>query len=337
MNYSNVRIFAGNSHPALAKMICDHLDIPLGNLNISYFANTETRINLNESVRGKDIFFIQTGAGPNQNNGDDIDLHVNDYVVETMLFMDTCRRSGCSSITLIMPCYAYARQDKKDSARASISSSCLARLYESCGLTRIVCVELHAACIQGFFQVCADNLYTTDLIVKKMTNDILGDNYKQNVVVISPDEGGFKRAQIVANKLNVPFLAMSKRRDYSQENKVEESILLGDQSQLQGKTAIVIDDMLDTGGTVIKTVEVLVKFGARDVIVGVTHGLLSDPAITRINQCEHLTAVIISDSLPTYNHLLASDKIKVFSIAKLISKVINRLVNGLSLSEIFKQ
>ena len=338
-DYENVKIFAGNSHPELAKKVCTYLGLPLGELYIDYFSNTETRIKLEESVRGKDIYFIQTGCAGKDSNGNQ--LHVNDHVVETLLFMDTCKRSGCNSITLLMPCYPYARQDKKDSPRASISSSLLARLYEECGLTRIVCVELHAACIQGFFDVCADNLYTTDTIVEKLIQDILigedfGDNYKDNVVVISPDEGGFKRAQIVANKLDVPFLAMSKRRDYSQKNKVEESILLGDQSQLQNKTAIVVDDMLDTGGTVIKTVDVLKQFGARDVIVAVTHGILSGPAIDRINGSASLRSVLISDSLPTTEHQQRSNKIHVFSISELLSKVIQRLIKGKSISEIFK-
>lgn len=333
IDYSNVKIFSGNSHPKLAQEICKHLDIPLGNLKITYFSNTESRIILDESIRGKDIFFIQTGSGSMQPNN----LHVNDHIVETLLFMDTCRRSGCNSFTLVMPCYTYARQDKKDSARASISASCLARIYESCGLTRIVCVELHAACIQGFFQVCADNLYTTDLMVEKLRCDVLDkENYKNECVVISPDEGGFKRAQVVASKLDVPFLAMSKKRDYSKENKVEESILLGDQSQLQNKTAIVVDDMIDTAGTVLKTAEVLRKFGAKDVVVSVTHGILSGPAIDRINNCEDLKCLVISDSLPTEHLVQQTSKIQVFTISKLISRVIDRLITGQSVSEIFK-
>lgn len=327
----NIRIFCGNSHPGLAKKVCQHLQIPLGNLEIDYFSNTETRINLKESVRDKDIFFIQTGSNnPNR--------HINDYIVETMLFMDTCRRSGCKSITLLMPCYPYARQDKKDSPRASISASLLARLFEECGLTRIVCVELHAACIQGFFKVCADNLYTIDLIVEKLVNDIFieydGD-YKDQIVVVSPDEGGFKRARIVSDKLDVPFLAMSKRRDYSQKNKVEESVLLGDQTLIKGKTAIVVDDMLDTGGTVVKTVNLLEKYGAKDVIVAVTHGILSGPAIDRINNTKALKYVVISDSLPTSKHQQKSNKIREFSISKLLAQVIKRLVKGQSISVIF--
>ena len=287
---NKVRIFAGNSNPRLAKDICKNLGIPLSDCELTYFANTEVRLRLNESVRDKNIFLIQTGSSENGRS-------VNDHIIETLALMDTCRRSGCKSITLIIPNFPYARQDKKDSPRGAITSRLIANLLEAAGLTRIVCVELHAACIQGFFNVCCDNLYTTDLIKEYFDTNIFGNDYKEKFVVISPDEGAMKKTRIFANKVGLPFLTMSKERDYEVANTVSKTILLGNPKLLKDKTAIIIDDMLDTGGTILKAVDVLKQYGAKDVIVAVTHGLLSGPALDRINGCDDLKSVIVSDSI----------------------------------------
>ena len=289
-------VFGGNSHPELTKGICEHLGIKSGKCDIKYFGNTESRPLVDESVRNKDVYIIQTGSF--DRSKESIQKYgtyrnVNDHIQETILLMDACKRSGCGNITLIIPCYPYARQDKKDKPRACISAKVIAKQFETFGLHRIVCVELHNSCIQGYFDVCCDNLYTSNFMV-----ELLKSNYNvSELVIISPDEGGVKRASIVASKLNRPFLTLRKDRDYNTENKVKGSMLLGDASEIKGKTAVIVDDMLDTGGTAIKTVKLLRKEGAKDVIVIVTHGILSGPALDRINNEESLKSVIVINSI----------------------------------------
>lgn len=327
-------IFGGNSHPELTKGICGHLGIEPGNCEIRYFGNTEARPLVGESVRNKDVYIIQTGSSDySEESFKNFGIHrnVNDHIQETILLMDACKRSGCGNITLIVPCYPYARQDKKDKPRACISAKVLAKQFETFGLHRIVCVELHNSCIQGYFDVCCDNLYTSDSMVEQLKSVC----NIEDIVIISPDEGGVKRASIVASKLGRPFLTLRKQRDYDTENKVKKSMLLGDAYQLKGKTAVIVDDMLDTGGTVIKTVKLLREEGAKDVVVIVTHGILSGPALDRINNEPFLSSVIVSNSLPQSRNLKMCEKLSVFGIDKMLAEVIKRLVNGQSISEMY--
>lgn len=329
-------VFSGNSHPDLTKGICDTLDINVGKCDIRYFSNSEARPLVDESVRGKDVYIVQTGSFDNtQKSIDKFGVHrnVNDHIQEIILLMDCCKRSGCGKITLIIPCYPYARQDKKDKPRACISARVIARQFEMFGAERVVCVELHNSCIQGYFDVCCDNLYTSDIMI-----NVLQNNYDPlQLVIISPDEGGFKRASIVASKLKRPILTMRKNRNYNVENQVKKSTLLGDGSVLKDKTAVIVDDMIDTGGTVIKTVKNLKDEGAKDVIVIVTHGILSGPAIDRINAEPFLKAVIVSNTLPQHNNITKCTKLIVFKIDKLLGDVVKRLVQGTSISEMFNQ
>lgn len=216
-----------------------------------------------------------------------------------------------------MPCYAYARQDKKDKPRAAISAKMVAKQFELFKkFERITCVELHNSCIQGYFDVCCDNLYTSGIMV-----DVLKDNFDVNdLIIISPDEGGAKRAGIVADKLKRPLLTMRKKRDYSTENKIEETKVMGDPDEIQllkGRTAVIVDDMLDTGGTVVETVKVLRREGAQEVAVIVTHGILSGPAIDRINSEPFLTNVFVSNSLPQEKNTIRCSKLKVYTLGKL--------------------
>ena len=327
-------VFSGNSHPKLASSICKHLGTELGNCDIRYFGNTEARPLVGESVRNKDVYIIQTGSFDYSDEcfkKFGVHRNVNDHIQETLLLMDACKRSGCGNITLIAPCYPYARQDKKDKPRACISAQVIARQFQTFGLHRIVCVELHNSCIQGYFDVCCDNLYTSDAMVEKLTSEFNVDD----LVIISPDEGGVKRASIVAAKLGRPVLTMRKDRDYETENKVKESMLLGDSDQLKGKTAVIVDDMLDTGGTVIKTVKLLRDEGATDVVVIVTHGILSGPAVDRINGEPFLKQVIVSNSLPQSYNIEKCPKLSVFEIDEMLAEVVKRLVNGKSISEMY--
>lgn len=331
-------VFSGNSHPDLAKGICDSLGIELGKCDIRYFSNTETRPLVGESVRGKDVYIIQSGSSDYSDESLDkfgIYRNVNDHIQETILLMDSCKRSGCEKIRLIIPCFPYARQDKKDKPRACISARVVARQFEIFGgeHLRVVCVELHNSCIQGYFDVCCDNLYTSDIMVK-----ILKKHYNSSeLVIISPDEGGFKRASIIASKLVCPILTIRKNRNYSTENEINKSVLLGDGSILKGKTAVIVDDMLDTGGTVIKAVNNLKIEGAKAVIVIVTHGILSGKAIDRINKEPMLKSVFVSNSLPQKHNIKKCDKLVVFKIDKMLGDVIRRLVEGESISQMFPQ
>ena len=260
--------------------------------------------------------------------------------METYLLIRTCKRSDSGTITLICPCYPYARQDKKDNSRTCISAKDIADLFTNAGIDRIVSFDLHSAQIQGFFNIPCDNFYCINMIHKYLVDEHnINQEFQKELdtkfVIVAPDEGALKRVQVYANKFKMPFMVVSKERDYSEVNKVDKAVLIGDKKYLEGRTAIIIDDMLDTGGTVIKVGELLMSKGAKDVMVIVTHGILSGPAIDRINNTEYLKEVVVSDSLPQHEKQKKCIKLKTFSIVPMLSEVINRLNKGGSLSEIF--
>lgn len=325
-------IINGKSHPELALLISKKSNIPLINYESKDFANTEVQININESIRGKDIYIVQTGSS------NIIKFHksVNDHIIELCLLIDTCKRADAKSITLIVPCYPYARQDKKDGPRGCISASVIAKMLETMGINRIISVDLHCAQIQGFFRKPCDNLYCIKYLSEHLkTNYFNFDDYKNKFVIISPDEGAFKRAQDYALIFNLPHMILSKERDYSTVNKVNKVVLIGHKKYLEGRTAIIVDDMCDTAGTVIKSTELLIEKGAKDVIVAVTHGILSNPAIDRINNCKHIKSFICSDSIPQGENMKRCKKLDVFTISDLLADVVKRLRDGKSVSEVF--
>ena len=293
----NARLIACNSHPELAKAISEALKIPIVNEPTKYFMNDETRVRLGGStagsVRGHDIYIVATGfsyAGKS----------VNDHVMELFFMIRTCKRSGAKSVTVLLPHYPYARQDKKDNARAPISARDFADMLELAGVDRLVCMDLHNACIQGFFSGPCDNIYGS-LVLKPFLAEKLfaGDpDYKDHYIAIAPDEGGYKRTVKYAKIFGIPVLAMSKRRDYSKENCVEESVIQGDARLLVGRIPIIFDDMCDTAGTVVAAAKELKQAGAKDVIVCVTHGLLSGPGLDRIKNSLDVSKFICSDSVP---------------------------------------
>ena len=325
-------ILSTTSHIDLAKQLSNYSKIPMIDTNIVYFANSEIRTSISLSIRGKNIFIV---SSPHNNN-----KSINDYIMETYLLIKTCKRSDAGNITLICPCYPYSRQDKKNNSRTCISARDMADLFISAGINRIVCFDLHSHQIQGFFDLPCDNFYCISMIY-----DYLVDNHAintefdkkldSNYVIIAPDEGALKRAQVYANKFKMPFMVVSKERDYSQINKVERAVLIGNRKYLEGRTAIIIDDMIDTFGTVLTVGELLMSKGAKDIIVIVTHGILSCPAIDRINNTDYIKEVVVSDSIPQGEKQLKCKKLKVFSIVPMLSEVINRLTIGGSLSDIF--
>ena len=265
---------------------------------------------------------------------------INDYIIETYLLIRTCKNSDASNITLICPYYPYSRQDKKDNSRVCISARDIADLFITAGINRMISFDLHSHQIQGFFNIPCDNFYCINMIY-----DYLIKNYSINknleklnteYVMVAPDEGALKRVQTYANKFNMPFMVVSKERDYTQINKVDKAVLIGDKKYLENRTAIIIDDMVDTCGTVIKVGELLKSKGAKDVIVIATHGILSGPAIQRINNSNYIKEIIVSDSLPQEKNKKLCSKLKTFTIIPTLSIIINRLIQGGSLSEIFK-
>ncbi len=327
-------IISTSSHEELAINLSNASNIPILNKQIDYFSNSEIRTSINTSVRGKKLFII---SSPYNNTNKSI----NDYIIETYLLIRTCKRSDSGNITLICPCYPYARQDKKDNSRTCISSKDIADLFTIAGIDRIVSFDLHSAQIQGFFNIPCDNFYCINMIHKYLVNNHnINQEFNKDLdskfVIIAPDEGALKRVQVYANKFKMPFMVVSKERDYSQVNKVEKAVLIGDKKYLNNRTAIIIDDMLDTGGTIIKVGDLLMSKGAKDVMVIVTHGILSGPAIERINKTEYLKEVVVSDSLPQNKKQEKCSKLKTFSIVPMLSEVIKRLDKGGSLSEIFE-
>jgi ribose-phosphate pyrophosphokinase len=328
-------IISTNSHYELAKELSSKSGIPLLESNIVYFSNSEIKTSITSSIRGKNIFIITSPY-----NNIDKNLSINDYIMETYLLIRNCRISDASNITLICPSYPYARQDKKDNSRTCISAKDIADLFTTAGINRIVCLDLHSTQIQGFFDIPCDNFYCINMINKYLVdNHNINKNFEKTLdsefVIIAPDEGALKRVQTYANKFKMPFMVVSKERDYTQINKVEKAVLIGDKKYLNGRTAIIIDDMADTCGTVIKVGDILMEKGAKDVIIIVTHGILSGPAIERINNTEYIKEVVVSDTLPQKHNQNKCDKLKIFSIVPMLSEVINRLDKGGSLSEIF--
>jgi ribose-phosphate pyrophosphokinase len=331
---NNCYILSTTSHKDLSLNLSKYTNIKILNTKIEYFANNEIRTSISSSVRGKNLFII---TSPHNNNSKSI----NDYIMETYLLIKTCKRSDSGNITLICPCYPYARQDKKDNSRTCISARDIADLFTNAGIDRIVSLDLHSAQIQGFFNIPCDNFYCINMIYDYLVNnhDInkeFDNKLNTKFVIVAPDEGALKRVQVYANKFKMPFMVVSKERDYSKVNNVERAVLIGDKKYLEGRTAIIIDDMLDTGGTVIKVGELLMSKGAKDVMVIVTHGILSDPAIERINKTDYLKEVVVSNSLPQEEKKNRCPKLKTFSIVPMLSEVIIKLCKGGSLSQIFE-
>jgi len=326
-------ILSTNSHLQLAQELSKQSNIPLIQTDIVYFANTEIRTSINKSIRSKKIFII---SSPN-NNGN---LSINDHIMETYLLIRTCKRADVESITLICPSYPYARQDKKNMSRMCISAKDIADLFTNAGIDRIICFDLHSHQIQGFFNIPCDNFYCIDLIHKYLIdnhniNQKFDKTLDSNFVIIAPDEGALKRVQKYANKFKMPFMVISKERDYTQLNKIEKAVLIGDKKYLVGRTAIIIDDMVDTCGTILTVGDLLMNKGAKNIIVIVTHGILSGPALERINNNDYIKEIIVSDSLPQYEKQKKCNKLKTFSIIPILTEVIQKLINGGSLSDIF--
>ncbi len=333
----NVRIIGGSSNPKLVADVSKLLKKkPIGNV-FEYFANTEFRPRIPESVRNKDIFILQTGGYTNKDDGDF--RTANDYLMETYILAKTLRRSDAKTVNLIAPFFPYSREDKKDNARGAISAKDVADLFEMAKISRVITFDLHAPQIQGFFNVPCDNLYTTYEIKKYLDKNVFKNkgSYKDKFVLVAPDEGALKRIKEFAGLFKLPFLVLSKERDYSKKNTVNKTVLIGDRKYLKGRTAIIIDDMIDTFGTVNKATGVLKEKGAKDLIICATHGIFSNKALDLINNNDFIKMVLVSDSIPQGLHKKACKKLRVFSIAPIISDIVKRIVAGKSISQMFNR
>ncbi len=310
---NGLSIFAGNSNPILADRISEYLAKPLGRLKVNRFSDGETQVEIHENVRKQEIFVIQSTCNP-----------VNDNLVELLLLIDAFKRSSASRITAVIPYFGYSRQDKKVSPRVPISAKLIADLLESTGVHRVITMDLHAGQIQGFFNCPVDNLYAAPIII-----DDIKTRYPENLVVVSPDAGGVERARAFAKRLNAGLAIVDKRR--SAPNKAKAMAIIGD---VKGKIAIVLDDMVDTAGTLTEAASVVVEKGAKAVHAYCTHPVLSGPAIDRINESS-LSTLVATDTIPLSEEAKNCDKIETLSIAKLVGEAIMRSYRGDSVNSLF--
>ena len=329
---NNVVLISGNSNIELGKLISEYLEIKLCKCNISKFSNTEIKVNICENIRNKDIFIIQ-GCNYDQNNS------VNDYLMETLLIIDACKRSMANSVNLLMPSYPYARQDKKEESREPISAKLVANMLTTAGITRLIVLDLHASQIQGFFDIPVDNIYSINLVLdyleRNLFKELDASERQDKYIVVSPDAGATKRSLKFAKRMFLNTVIMHKQRNYEKMNTVDKTIVIGDTHLLQVKVAIICDDMCDTGGTLLKVIDNLNNYHIKGVIIIVTHGIFSNNALDRLNNCESILKIITSDSINQDTNLDKYSKLEVFTISELMSNTINNIFTGESLSQLF--
>jgi ribose-phosphate pyrophosphokinase len=308
-----LKVFTGNAHRSLAREICGHLGVPMGEAHVGRFPDGEVRLQIMENVRGADVFVIQPTCSP-----------VNDNLMELLIMLDALRRASAWRITAVMPYYGYARQDRKDRPRVPISSKLVADLLTSAGANRVLALDLHASQIQGYFNIPVDHLYATPVTV-----DYFRKLRLKNVVVVSPDPGGVERARAFAKKLRVPLAIIDKRREDA--DVVEIMNVIGD---VVGKTCLIVDDMIDTGGTLVRGAKALLDKGAERTFASCTHGVFARDAVKRI--CESpLEQVVSTNSIPLSPEGQECGKIKVLSVGRLLARAIQSIHQETSVSKLF--
>jgi len=311
-----LRLFSGNANPALADKIADHLGRPVGKIHCTRFADGEIRVKIEESVRGMDVFIVQPTCAP-----------VNDTLMELLIMVDAFRRASAKRITLVMPYYGYSRQDKKIKPREPVTARLVADMITAAGAHRVLAVDLHAGQIQGFFQLPLDHLYAGPLLAAYFAEKGLMDG---DTVVVSPDVGGVGRARGMAEMLHTPIAIIAKRRP--EPNKVEIMEIIGD---VRGKTCVMVDDMIDTGGSTVSGACALMARGARRVFACCTHPVLSVAAVDRIEDSP-IAELIITDTIPFDDgKRTRSTKTTVISVAPLLASAISRIHHDDSVSELF--
>jgi ribose-phosphate pyrophosphokinase len=304
------KLFSGTANPEFAKKVGKYLNVNVGGASINKFSDGEISVQIHESVRGQDVFIVQPTCAP-----------TNDHLMELLIIVDALKRSSAKSVSAVMPYFGYARQDRKAAPRVPITAKLVADMLETVGIDRIITIDLHAAQIQGFFDIPVDNLYGSVLFV-----DYLRAKNLKNPIIASPDIGGVARARSYAEKLGYDLVIVDKRREKA--NVAEVMNIIG---EVKGKDVILVDDMVDTAGTLVKAAEVLKAKGATSVMAFCTHGVLSGPAFERINNGT-LDELIITDTIPMHGKC---DKITVLSATKIIGETIRRITNNESVNSIF--
>jgi len=308
-----VAIFSGNSNPELAKKICEYLSMPLGGAKVNKFSDGEIQIEINENVRLKDIFIIQSTCSP-----------VNDNLVELLLMIDAFKRSSARRITAVIPYYGYSRQDKKVAPRVPISAKLVSDMITLAGANRVITMDLHAGQIQGFFNIPVDNLFAAPVLI-----DHIRKYFRDGLVIVSPDAGGVERARAFAKRLDADLAIIDKRRDAP--NQAKAMAVIG---EVKDKVAVILDDMADTAGTLTEAAEAVSKAGASEVHACCAHPVLSGPAIDRLTK-SILKSVVVTDTIPLAENAIACGKVKVLTISQLVGEAIIRSYRGDSVTSLF--
>ncbi len=314
MALKRVCILTGNANPELASEISQVLETPIGEAKVSRFSDGETFCEIRQNVRGLDTYVVQPTSSP-----------VNDNLMELLIMCDALRRASAAAITAVIPYYGYARQDRKVAPRTPITSKLVADLLVAAGVTRVLCVDLHAGQIQGFFNIPFDHLYALPVFL----DDYLKQRFNAETVFVSPDSGGVERARAYSKRLGATLAIIDKRRD--RPNVSEVMHLIGD---VKGRDCIIVDDMIDTAGTLCNAARACMDYGARRVVACATHGVLSGPAVQRIEQSP-LEEIVVTNSIPLSEEARACKKIRVLSIARLLGEAIRRIHNSDSVSSLF--
>jgi len=311
---NRIQVFSGNANPELALDICKRLNIPLSKAEVRTFSDGEIFVEIGENVRGSDVFVIQPTCPP-----------VNDHLMELVIMVDALRRASARRITAVLPYYGYARQDRKVRPRVPITAKVVAEMLMVVGVRRVLTMDLHAGQIQGFFNIPVDNLYAAPVLLK-----YIGSKFPDNLVMVSPDAGGVERTRAFAKRLNNAQLAIIDKRR-ARANECEAMNVIGD---VKGKIAILLDDMVDTAGTLCSGADVLMNAGAVEVHACCSHGVLSGPAIERLEKSQ-IKTLVVTDSIPLRGAAKECAKIKVLTVADLLGDAIGRIHNEDSVSSLF--
>ena len=313
MEGTGIFVFSGNSNPSLAEKICSYLQLPLGGAKVTTFSDGEIQIEIHENVRAKDVFVIQSTCAP-----------VNDSLVELLLMIDAFKRSSARRITAVVPYYGYSRQDKKVAPRVPISAKLVADMITVAGAHRVITMDLHAGQIQGFFNIPVDNLFAAPVLIRHIRK-----HFDHNLAIVSPDAGGVERARAFAKRLDADLAIIDKRR--SAPNQAKAMAVIGN---VRNKVVVILDDMVDTAGTLVEAAEALSHQGAREIHACCAHPVLSGPAVDRI-QDSALKSVVVTDTIPLKPNAQACSKIRVLSISELVGEAIIRSYRGDSVTSLF--
>jgi ribose-phosphate pyrophosphokinase len=313
MNPDRLKIFTGSANPALAEELCGCLGIPLGKASVRQFADGEIYLQILENVRGTDVFVVQPTCTP-------VDRHL----MELLLMIDALKRSSAERITAVLPYYGYARQDRKDKPRVPISAKLIASLIERAGADRILALDLHAAQIQGFFDIPVDHLFAAPVMIEYFKPQLT-----PHLTVVSPDAGGVERARAFAKRLKAPLAIIDKRRE--DVNVAEVMHIIG---RVRGRNCLIVDDLIDTGGTLVKATEALLEKGATSVSACATHAVLSGPAVERIESSQ-LKEVVLTNSIPLSAEAARSGKVRSLSVGKLLATAVQSIHEETSISVLF--